>query len=539
MTARGDEEGAAIARVALRLHGLSKTFPGQRALDDVDLEIAAGEIHALVGQNGSGKSTVVKILAGYHQPDGGAVAEVADVPFELGSAIAASAAGLRFVHQDLGLVESMTVSDNFRMNRKLSPLVPLRRRDDRAAAQRALVALGYDIDPGATIAQLAESERTAVAVARALDGATTVGGFPLLVLDEATASLPGPEVERLFGALRRVAESGTAILFISHYLDEVLTISDRVTVLRDGRRVTTEDSARLTHERLAHLMLGRELVAEAAAHTRVELPPADSEPVLSVRAVGGSDLAPFSFDVHPGEVVGVAGLTGSGRDELASLLAGRIPRTGDVFVGGRRIPAVDPRRAIDAGLCYVPADRARDAMFRMDSVRENLTISDLTPFWSRGRISAKAENEHAQHWIEKLDVRPARTDAVISELSGGNQQRVVMARWFRCSPRVLVLDEPTQGVDVGSKADIHRLVDLATAQGTATVVCSSDNAELARLCSRVVVLQRGVVIAELRGAEINDERIEELQLVPLAAADVVIAEAERRVERADPEGAVA
>ena len=359
------------------------------------------------------------------------------------------------------------------------------------------------------------------------------------MLDEATASLPGPEVERLFGALRRVAASGTAILFISHYLDEVLTISDRVTVLRDGRRVATEDSARLTHERLAHLMLGRELVAEAAAHTRVELPAADAEPVLSVRAVGGSDLAPFSFDVHRGEVVGVAGLTGSGRDELASLLAGRIPRTGEVFVGGRRIPAVDPRRAIDAGLCYVPADRARDAMFRMDSVRENLTISDLRPFWSRGRISSKAEHQHAQHWIEELDVRPARTDAVISELSGGNQQRVVMARWFRCSPRVLVLDEPTQGVDVGSKADIHRLVDLATAQGTATVVCSSDNAELARLCSRVVVLQRGVVIAELRGDEISNDRIEELQLVPLAAADVVIVEAERRVERADPEGAVA
>jgi ribose transport system ATP-binding protein len=540
MTARGEGADAAAAGVALRLHGLSKTFPGQRALDDVDLEVAAGEVHALVGQNGSGKSTIVKILAGYHQPDIGAVAEVADVPFELGSAVAATAVGLRFVHQDLGLVESMTVSDNFRMNRKLSPLVPLRRRDDRAAARRALVALGYDIDPGATIGQLAESERTAVAVARALDGAGAGGTFPLLVLDEATASLPGPEVDRLFGALRRVAAGGTAILFISHYLDEVLTISDRVTVLRDGRRVTTERGARLTHERLAHLMLGRELVADAAAHTRVEVPPADSEPVLTIRAVGGADLAPLSLDVHPGEVVGIAGLTGSGRDELASLLAGRIPRTGDVFVAGRLIPAVDPRRAIDAGLCYVPADRARDAMFGLSSVRENLTIADLRPFWSRGRLDTKAENRHARHWVDELDVRPARPSAVMSELSGGNQQRVVMARWFRCSPRVLVLDEPTQGVDVGSKADIHRLVDLATAEGTATIVCSSDNDELARLCSRVVVLQRGVVIADLRGDEISSERIEELQLVPLAAADVVISEApDLHVEQTDREGAVA
>ena len=508
---------------ALRIVGLTKTFPGQRALDDVDLEIGAGEIHALVGQNGSGKSTIVKILAGYHEPDPGAVAEVAGVPFELGSASAALGAGLRFVHQDLGLVEAMTVSDNFRMNRRLRPLARLRRGEDRTDARAALDALGYDIDPSALIGQLAESERTAVGVARALDGAGDVGRFPLLVLDEATASLPGPEVDRLFGALRRIAAAGTAILFISHYLDEVLKIADRVTVLRDGRRVTTAAGTELTHEGLANLMLGRELVAEAAAHTRIDAPPEDGEPVLSVRAMGGAELAPFNLDVHPGEVVGVAGLTGSGRDELASLLAGRIDRTGVVRVGGRVIPAGNPRKAIDAGLCYVPADRANDALFRMETVRENLTIADLAPFWSRGRIQKKAETAHAQVWIEQLDVRPARTDAIVGELSGGNQQKVVMARWFRCTPRVLVLDEPTQGVDVGSKADIHRLVDLATTQGTATVVCSSDSAELERLCSRVILLQRGQVIAELRGHEISSERIEEIQLVPLASAAVVLA----------------
>ena len=229
---------------ALRIRNLSKTFPGQRALDSVDMEIASGEIHALVGQNGSGKSTIVKILAGYHEPDRGALAEVADVPFELGSAPAAAAAGLRFVHQDLGLVESMTVSDNFRMSRRLRALSPLRRNDDRRDAVAALAALGYDIDPTRTIAELAESERTAVGVARALDGAGEDGRFPLLVLDEATAALPGPEVERLFGALRRVAAAGTAVLFISHYLDEVLAIADRVTVLRDGRRVATETTRR-------------------------------------------------------------------------------------------------------------------------------------------------------------------------------------------------------------------------------------------------------------------------------------------------------
>ena len=516
-----DEQRAGPAPVALRITGLTKTFPGQRALDNVDLEIAPGEIHALVGQNGSGKSTVVKVLAGYHEPDDGAVAEVAGVPFELGSSTAALGAGLRFVHQDLGLVETMSVSDNFRMSRRLRSLAPLRRGDDRADARRALEALGYAIDPTAPIAALAESERTAVGVARALDGAGEDGRFPLLVLDEATAALPGPEVSRLFGALRRVAAAGTAVLFISHYLDEVLSIADRVTVLRDGKRVATTPVSELTHEGLANLMLGRQLVAEAAAHTRLDAPPEGAEAVLSLRGVGGAELAPFNLDVQPGEVVGIAGLTGSGRDELASLLSGRRVRTGEVHVGGRLIPPHRPRSAIDAGLCAVPADRANDALFRMETVRENLTIADLKPFWSGGRLRKRDETAHAAVWVQELDVRPARTDAIIGELSGGNQQKVVMARWFRCTPRVLVLDEPTQGVDVGSKADIHRLVDLATSRGTATIVCSSDSAELERLCSRVIVLQRGVVIAELRGDEITSERIEETQLLPLGTADAV------------------
>jgi ribose transport system ATP-binding protein len=508
---------------ALRIRTLSKTFPGQRALDSVDMEIASGEIHALVGQNGSGKSTIVKILAGYHEPDRGALAEVADVPFELGSAPAAAAAGLRFVHQDLGLVESMTVSDNFRMSRRLRALSPLRRNDDRRDAVAALAALGYDIDPTRTIAELAESERTAVGVARALDGAGEDGRFPLLVLDEATAALPGPEVARLFGALRRVAAAGTAVLFISHYLDEVLAIADRVTVLRDGRRVATETTAALTHESLANLMLGRELVAEAAAHTRLE-PAASHRPVLSVRGVGGAELAPISFEVRRGEVVGIAGLTGSGRDELASLLSGRRLRIGEVVVDGTTIPPFRPRAAIDAGLCAVPADRANDALFRTSTLRENLTIGDLRPFWSGGRLRKSAERQDAKVWINELDVRPPRAEAIIAELSGGNQQKVVMARWFRCTPRVLVLDEPTQGVDVGSKADIHRLIDLASTQGTATVVCSSDSAELERLCSRVIVLQRGVVIADLHGADITSERIEETQLIPLGAVAAVVAD---------------
>ena len=241
------------------------------------------------------------------------------------------------------------------MNRRMHSLSLLKRSGEQRAAEAALARLGYDIDPRRTVGELAESERTAVGVARALDGTGDDTPFPLLVLDEATAALPGAEVARLFAAMRLVAERGTAVLFISHYLDEVLEIADRVTVLRDGRRIATEQSADLTHERLANLMLGRELVAESAAHTRVEPRDAHAEPVLSLRGVGGAELAPIDLDVQAGEVVGIAGLTGSGRDELASLLSGRRLRVGEVRVDGRVIPQFRPRAAIDAEARMTPA----------------------------------------------------------------------------------------------------------------------------------------------------------------------------------------
>jgi len=505
---------------ALTVASLSKTFPGQRALIDVDLEVRRGEIHALIGQNGSGKSTVVKIIAGYHRPDDGARATIAGTPLELGSTSAAVAAGIRIVHQDLGLIETLSVADNFRLNRPLPALRPLRRRDERAAARDALRVLGYDVDPTAIIADLSESERTAVAVARALDAEDRGGEpFPLLILDEATAALPGPEVDRLFSALRRVVADGTAILFISHHLDEVLQLADRVTVLRDGRRITTREVAGLTHEALAELMLGRQLFAEAPAHTRHVDAASDHTPVLSARRIAGRELAPLDLDVAAGEVVGVAGLTGSGRDELAGLLSGRLDRSGDVYVDGRIVASGDPRVAIGVGLCCVPADRANDALMLLATMRENLTLADLAPFWARGRLSTRAERGDTSVWVERLDIRPPTPEAIIGELSGGNQQKTVLARWLRVSPRVLVLDEPTQGVDVGSKADIHRLVDEAAGRGAATVVCSSDSAELERLCSEVIVLQRGRVLARLTGDDINEERIEEIQLLPLS--DVV------------------
>jgi ribose transport system ATP-binding protein len=494
---------------ALVVNGASKTFGAQRALAELDLEILPGEVHALLGANGSGKSTFVKLLAGYHRPDPGATAHVAGQEFELGSAPAARHAGLRFVHQNLGLIESMTVADNFRLETR--GLAPTHRRTERDDAGRALESLGYDISPNAMVADLVESERTAIALARALDH---TGDVPLLVLDEPTASLPGPEVERLFAAVRRIADNGTAILFISHHLEETFEIADRATVLRDGRKVATERVADLDHDRLVELMLGRQLVHTTSLHARLTDHTAPAAGRLIVRGLHGESVVDVDLDVAAGRILGVAGLTGSGREELAGLLGGRLPRAGSVLVDGEPVPPGDPKAAVDAGVCSVPADRAAQAVLPGASVRENLTLGNLKPFWRRGALNGAAETKESELWVERLDVRPAETEKLATELSGGNQQKVIIARWLRVTPAVLVLDEPTQGVDIGSKADIHRLVEEAAADGCAVVVCSTDDEELARLATEVVVIRRGRVAVRLTGDEITAERIEQEQLRP-------------------------
>ena len=491
---------------ALSLRGVRKAFPGTVALDDVDLEVAPGEIHALVGHNGSGKSTLVKVLAGYHAADAGEAA-VGGVPLPLvhGDRLAA---GLRFVHQTSGLVEALSVGDNFRLCAPGARLRRLDRAAEHEACRRALLALGYDILPSSPVASLTAAERTAVALARALDGWQDQAR--LVVLDEVTAALPGAEVERLLAALRAVRATGVAVLFVSHHLDEVLDIADTVTVLRDGRRVGTEPAAALTHDRLVELMLGRGVDRAGGPRTPR---PTEAAPLLQVSGLGGIGLHGLDLDVRPGEVVGIAGLTGSGREEVAGLLSGRLARRGTVSVDGTLLAAGNARAAIAAGVCCVPADRAQQALLGAGTVRENLTLPDLSAFWGRGRVHHRRERAETHGWCEQLEVRPGRSEDAITGLSGGNQQKVVLARWLRLAPRVLVLDEPTQGVDVGSKADIHALVDRAAADGAVVVVCSSDAEELARVATHVVVLHRGREVARLEGNDLTVANIEQQQLL--------------------------
>jgi ribose transport system ATP-binding protein len=489
---------------AVEIRGLSKTFPGQRALIDVDLAVQPGEVRALVGQNGCGKSTLIKILAGYHEPDPGVEVFVDGDQLALGTTGAGDHAGIRFVHQDLGLVPTLDARDNLAMGhgyeRNKLGLISWRR--EQRLARDTLRGLGYDFDVRQPTSHLVISQRTAIALARALSPRSTP--TRLLVLDEPTANLPATEIERLFNTVRAVRDRGVAVLFVSHHLDEVFGLCDTVTVLRDGRHIVTRPVEGLDEDALIALMIGRTLdqflvPAEATA--------TGGEPVLCARDLKTDVLAGVDLEVRPGEIVGVAGITGSGREEIALALFGGLSRTGTVAVAGKEIENHRPDKAVDAGIALVPAERHANAAFLESTLRENVSIVNPGDFLRRGLLSRKREVSEVTAWLQKLKVRPPHPERALATLSGGNQQKVMLARWLRQKPKVLVLDEPTQGVDVGAKADIHLLVEEAATQGAAVVVVSTDHSELTRLAERVVVLRNGRVADVLVRPHIDPDRI--------------------------------
>lgn len=504
--------GGKYVKPLLTIEHLNKVFPGQVALDDVQLEIKGGSTHALVGQNGSGKSTLIKILAGYHQPSGDAIAvmhdDEGDRQLVLGDGRSAEAAGVRFVHQDLGLVDSLSSVENLSLGGGYrTKWGRIEWKGETRRARTDLGALGFDdFDVTVPVGALAPSQRTAVAVARALRDWDK--GARLLVLDEPTASLPGAEVQRLFHAIRGLKERGVAILYVSHHLDEVFEIADEVTILRDGRNVATMPVGELDQERLIELMIGH-----TVERRRAIAGDGRAEVLLDVRQVAGGNVRTVDVQVHAGEVVGVAGITGSGREHVVPLVTGQVP-----FVDGRvcvvdvEIPAYSPRSATAAGMAFVAADRATQGTFGLLSVAANTTISNVEHNARAGRLVHSLERAETESWIAKLDTKTAGTAAPMGTLSGGNQQKVLFARGLRREPKVIVLDEPTHGVDVGAKEEIHALIDAAAAGGAAVLVASTDTEELVRVSHRVLIMRDGVIATELLGDEINVENIERAQL---------------------------
>jgi ribose transport system ATP-binding protein len=488
---------------ALEAFHVEKAFSGQWALRSFDLTIEKGEIHALIGENGSGKSTFIKILAGYHRPEGDARILIGGHPLVVGSAASSHALGCRFVHQDLGLIPSMSVLDNL----SLGSGYPVRlgticRSNAYRQASEDLSRVGLDLDPRTIVATLSPALKTGVAAARALRHESKAP-VRLLVLDEPTAALPDHEVHHLIDIIRTVAATGVGVLYVTHRIDEVLALAHTATVLRDGRKVATCPGSGLTRRAIVNLLLGEDF--KEAHKQNAVLGAGRGVATLTVDDLQSASLRGVSVSVVKGEVVGVAGITGSGREELLSVIFGRLPRQhGRVAVGDDVVSPYRPDRSIAAGMAYLPADRRLHGGLMEHTARENLTIADLRPFWMWPRLRKRDEMSHAADWFEKLRVRPfGAMDEPLTNLSGGNQQKVLFGKWLRLAPAVLLLDEPTQGVDIGAKAELHHQILSAAASDTAVLVSSSDTEELAALCTRVVVMRQGQIVAELEGQEVT------------------------------------
>lgn len=493
----------APGRVMLRIASLSKTFPAQRALDDVDLELRSGEVHCLLGQNGSGKSTLIKVLAGYHTPDPGGTAELDGQPVALGSPTIRDH-GVAFIHQDLGLVPDLDVVDNLALGNRYSSRWWVSERSERAAAARLLERFEVDLEPAAPMASATPGEQTMIAIVRAV--AATDGAPAVLVLDEPTASLPQHQVEQLFGLVRRLRDQGTAVLYVTHRLREVFDIGDRVTVLRDGRRITTCPVADVTGDGLIELIIGRKPTAFTASGRSIA--PTGADVILCADRVRGEQVDDFSVAVRAGEIVGITGLIGSGYDQVLGIVHGARPRTsGEVEVAGRRLAAGQPHQAIRTGIAYAPADRKLLSTIQSWTTGENLTLPRLPSRGPARWLGQRLERREVTPWLRRLGVVPEDPDRPLSLLSGGNQQKVVLARWLRIDARVLLLDEPTGGVDAGAKESIYAALAEIAAQGRAVVLSSSDAEELCTVCDRVLVMRNGVVASVLDKSELSVARI--------------------------------
>jgi len=490
------------ARPVLDVRELSKTFPGTRALDHVSLEVAPGEVHALMGQNGSGKSTLIKLLAGYHSPDPGAHAELDGVPFEIGRSVPD---GLRFVHQDLGLILELSALDNLALHggfaRGRAGRVLWRQQE--VETHRVLAAFDVDLDIHRPLAAATPVQRTVVAIAAALQGWESGG---VLVLDEPTAVLPHDEVERLFEVVASVRSRGMSVLYVSHRMDEIFTLADRVTVLRGGRRVGTYDVAALDARTLAGTMVGDDVDPDFRADV-VEQP--DQPVTIQARGIRGKWLRGVDLEARAGEILGIAGLAGAGALELPYVLAGKAD---EHATGELRLPTVSPEwyevsKAAELDIPLVPADRQTEAVVAEFTVGENISLSALRSLGSRGRLAGKAEASLVELWSDRLGVLSAGPSAPITTLSGGNQQKVVLARCLAVGPRVLVMCEPTAGVDIGTRVSIYQIIADLAAAGLTVVVASSDEGDLLALCTRILVLRDGVVAEELAAAGLTKNRL--------------------------------
>jgi ribose transport system ATP-binding protein len=492
------------------MSAISKRFPGVVALDRVDFDVAAGEIVGLVGENGAGKSTLMKILTGIHRADSGEIS-IAGVPVTMHGPAGASRHGIGIIHQELEVIDTLDVAGNVFLGREPHVAGPLRLLDRRrmeSETERQLARIGAHVSPRAVVGRLSSAQKQFVAIARALSM-----NARLLTLDEPTASLGSSETERLFAVLQDLRKTGTAIVYISHRLREIEALADRAVVLRDGRNAGALQRGELTRDRLVQLMVGRAIESGPSRPVRPHAT-AGAAPGAVTRLhvdrvrTGRYPAVEVSFTVNRGEVLGVAGLIGAGRSELAEAICGVGTRvSGRILLDGEPLAVSSPRDAIGAGICLVPEDRRGRGVIGAMSLRENITLPTLVAYARLGLVTRAAEARAAEDIATTLTVKAPSIEVPAATLSGGNQQKVVLGKWLALQPRVMVFDEPTQGVDVGAKAEIHRLIRQLADRGTAVVMISSDLEEIVAESDRVAVMHEGRITGVLDGSACTPESI--------------------------------
>jgi rhamnose transport system ATP-binding protein len=491
-----ESRSSAVAR--LRVSGISKHFEAVRALDDVSFEFAPGEIHALVGENGAGKSTLVGVITGLTVPDAGSL-EINGTVVRFRNPMQARAGGVAAVYQDPNLFPHLSVAENIFTGQypRTGPFVD--RKAMSRAARAKLTDLGFDLDPDQLVAGLTVAEAQFVEIARAVDT-----GLQLLILDEPTSALTPDECEKLYAVVKKLKAQGTTVVWISHRMEEIRLLADTITVLRDGQHVRTAPASELDDDKMIRLMVGRSVVLEQVARTEPLGPARLAVEHLSLSGV----FDDISFEVAEGEIVGIAGLVGSGRSEIAQAIFGLSPKlTGTVHVDGAQVSPRSPAAMVDHGVVYLPENRDLEGVIASMTITSNIALPSIRRLNRFGFMQSRREREVATAQRTALSIK-GRIDDLVSSLSGGNRQKVALARWLATNPRVLLLDEPTHGIDVGTKAQVHDIMrDLARAKRMAILMISSDLPEVIAVCDRVLVIARGRLSADIPAAEATQERI--------------------------------
>ena len=484
----------------LRMEGITKEYPGVRALDEVSLDVKRGEVHALVGENGAGKSTLVKILSGAERKDEGRIffdgAEV-----EIDSPQKARKLGISVIYQELNLAPNLTVAENIFLGREMgrTPLKILDRREEERRAREILSRLGVKLDPKIPVGRLGAAQRQIVEIARAISA-----DAKLIAMDEPTSALTESEIKGLFELIGKLKSEGVSVIYISHRIDEVFQVADRMTVLRDGRWIGTKRTGEITRDELIEMMVGRKL-EEKFPKRRAEI----GREILSVRNISRKGvLKDISLSLREGEILGVIGLVGSGRTEMARAIFGADPRDeGEIFVRGRRVEIKSPIDAIRAGISLLTEDRKGQGLVLDMTVRENITLASLKKFSRLFVINRKREREVTNRFIRELSIKTPSAEGIVRNLSGGNQQKVVLSKWLLTDSKVMIFDEPTKGIDVGAKVEIYQLMNELAERGVGIIMISSELPEVLGMSDRIIVMREGRIRAELDAEKATQSQI--------------------------------